>query len=259
MSELQRYGGFRRGVLRALLCVGLCAPQAGAADSITAFAASSLRDALGDIAEAYEAETGTDVVLVFAATSAIARQVALGAPADVVLLADDAWAQWLIEQGTMDAAIPFAGNRLVLIGREGDPSAEPVWEPDTIGARLEGGILAMAQVDAVPAGRYGKAAFISLGLWDGVASNVVQAANVRAALRFVQRGEADFGVGYASDLVALPDLRALYAFAPDTHPEIIYSGGSFTPQGTDFMTFIQSGPAQDTLSRWGFSRLGASQ
>lgn len=224
-------------------------PHLAQAEQITAFAASSLHDALGDIASAYEDQTGTKVTLVFAASSAVARQVAQGAPADVVFLADQDWAHWLVAQGTIERMVPVAGNQLVLIGRD----IAPLDDPDDIEALLGDGVLAMAQTDAVPAGRYGKAALVSLGLWDAFEPRIVQAPNVRAALRFVERGEAPLGIGYASDLVALPALSAVYSFAPDTHPQILYSAGVLTAQGADFMEFFQKDGGQKRLWHWGFS------
>ena len=212
---------------------------------------NGIRDALGDVAQTYEAEGGGSVTLVFAASSAIARQVDRGAPADVVLLADADWAAWLVQRGAVDTVVPFAGNRLVLVGRQADP-----FEIDDLPTRLGDGFLATAQVDAVPAGRYAKAALDAAGLWDTLAPRTVQAANVRAALRFVQRGEAPFGIGYASDLVALPDLAALYVFPADSHPAIVYSGASMTAQGSDFMDYLLEPDAQGTLSHWGFLPAG---
>jgi molybdate transport system substrate-binding protein len=255
MSPLQRFTRFSSHNLLLGFFALMACPQVVYAeiqpDTITVFAAASLRDAVGEVAQHYTAETGTEVVLVFAATSAIARQVAGAAPADVALLADQDWANWLVAQGTVAQVTAFAGNQLVLIGRDHAPIADP----QDIEAALGDGVLAMAQVDAVPAGRYGKAALVSLGLWDSVAARVVQAANVRAALRFVELGEAPLGIGYASDLVALPNLTQVYAFAPDTHPDIIYSAAQVSPKGADFMVYLQSVAAQDSLVRWGFSRL----
>lgn len=241
------------GWLRVLVVLVVVTPQVVFGDTITVFAASSLRDAVSDIATEFEAATGSETVLVFAASSSIARQVARGAPADVVLLADQEWADWLVAQQAVETISPFAGNRLVLIGG----GENTLTDAGEIRAFLGDGRLAMAQVDAVPAGRYGKAALMSLGLWGDLEPHVVQAANVRAALRFVERTEAPLGVGYGSDLVALPDLFEIYAFAPDTHPIILYSGAQVTPQGAEFMTFIQSIAAQETLARWGFLPLDA--
>ncbi len=222
--------------------------QTSRAETVTVFAASSLYDAVEDIAEAYKAKSGDDVRLVFGATSAIARQVAQGAPADVVLLADEDWANWLVGQGAVPSVAAFSGNRLVLVGRD----IAPIHDPAEIPELVKDGVLAMAQIEAVPAGRYGRSALGSLGIWYDLEPRVVQAANVRAALRFVQRGDAPIGIGYASDLVALPDLVEIYGFAPDTHTPIVYSGGVVSEQGTEFMAHILSHAGQDILAEWGF-------
>ena len=237
-----------RRVCKLVIGVGLLA-SAVQAEQVTVFAASSLRDAVREISQSYENETGTTVTLVFTASSTIARLVAQGAPADVVLLADRAWADWVIDQGILDRLEAFAGNRLVLITTSDALLSDAADLPSLLGA----GHLAMAQVDAVPAGRYGKAALVSLDLWDAVEPRVVQAANVRAALRFVERGEAAFGIGYASDLIALPALSEAYGFAEESHPPIQYYGGTVTPQGGAFLAFIQSETGQGVLGDWGFS------
>lgn len=245
-TEMKRFS--RLSLWLAAICV-LC-PNVIFAQQITVFAASSLRDALGTLAAEYERETDAEVVLVFAASSAIARQVAQGAPADVVLLADETWGHWLLDAGHIDQVIPFASNRLVLTARDATLAGT-----GDLAQILGDGLIAMAQVDAVPAGRYAKAALVSLGLWDSVEPRVVQAANVRAALRFVQREEVAFGIGYASDLIALPDLQEIYAFGADTHPMILYSGSHLTRQGDDFMTYLQSVTAQEIFGDWGFAPL----
>lgn len=228
-----------------LACWNAVAVQA---ESVTIFAAASLRDAAQDLSAQYAVQTGDEPVLVFAATSAIARQVAQGAPADVVLLADQDWADWLVGQADDWKTAPFAGNSLVLVSG-GEIKIDNI---DELPATLGFDVLAMAQVETVPAGRYGKAALENAGLWDSLSPQIVQAANVRAALRFVERGEAPFGIGYASDLVALPELNEVYRFAPDSHPPIIYVAAHGTPEGADFMTFLQSDSAQGILQTWGF-------
>lgn len=219
------------------------------AQDITIFAASSLREAVEDLAAEYEAQSGTGAILVFAASSAVARQVAQGAPADIALLVDQDWADWLVGQGRVAGSEPIAGNRLVIAGQRGQ---QPFSDPQRLVGALGRGVLAMAQVDAVPAGRYGQAALAYHNLWEQIDGQVVQAANVRAALRFVERGEAALGIGYSSDMVALPDLVTLYEFEPDSHPVILYSGAVITGAGDDFVSFVQSPKGQDILGRWGF-------
>ena len=218
------------------------------ADPITVFAASSLRDATEALSTQFEDTYGQNVVLVFAATSAVARQLSQGAPADVVLLADQEWGDWLVDEQVVEAIVPFAGNRLVIAGLDSTG-----FDVSDLAQTLGDDVLAMAQVNAVPAGRYGKAALETAGLWQTLFPQIVQAANVRAALRFVEQGEAPFGIGYASDLVALPTLTEVYRFAPDSHPSIVYVSAQATPEGGDFMSFLQSDAAQSTLQDWGFT------
>ncbi|WP_281983761.1 molybdate ABC transporter substrate-binding protein [Thalassorhabdomicrobium marinisediminis] len=251
---MKRLAGSAGRILAICGALWTLAGTPGAAEPVTIFAAASLRDAVGDVTAAFEAETGQDTTLVFAASSAIARQAAAGAPADVMLLADVDWADWLVEQGVLETVIPVAGNALVVVGRAPGQLESAQDLPDALGD----GVLAVAQVDAVPAGRYAKAALTSLGLWDALAPRAVQADNVRAALRFVERGEAALGIGYASDLVALPDLHEIYRFAAETHPPIIYAGGAITPAGAPFMAYLVEPAAQDILSDWGFLPVGAT-
>lgn len=243
-------GTWMRSIVFLSACLSVSGVSAARAEALQIYAAASLREAVTDMTNIYEAETGQEAVLVFAATSAIARQVQQGAPADVVLLADEAWAVWLVDNAVVDRLAPFASNRLVLVSQGARVQALP----DLVG----GPMIAMAQVDAVPAGRYGKAAFEGLGLWDDLASQVVQAANVRAALRFVERGEVPYAVGYASDLEAFPDLSLAHEFPLETYPQITYFGAAMTGEGRDFLTYIQSDTAKLVLADWGFSPLGAS-
>ncbi len=231
-----------------LLCAAGLLTGAAAAEPITVFAASSLRDAVEEMAEDFEAATGADVVTVYAASSALARQVALGAPADVVLLADRDWADWLVSEGVVSQAQDFASNRLVLLTRDGQAVDDMSEFPDI----LDDGLLAMAQIEAVPAGRYGRQALGELGLWSTLEARVIQAANVRAALRFVDLGEATYGIGYASDLVAFPTLVEAYAFPTDSHIPITYAGAAVTMEGAAMMAFVLSPDGQSVLARWGF-------
>ncbi len=232
--------------LAATFCAST--PRDAQAEEITIFAAASLREAVGLVAQRFEADTGHAVTLVFGASSTVARQVARGAPADVILVADEEWAGWLESENVVREMQPFAGNRLVLVAQAGAPALTG----ETLGPALTGTTLAMAQVEAVPAGRYGRAALLAMGLWAGLDHHVVQAANVRAALRFVERGEAGFGIGYASDLIALPALVAVYEFDADSHPPIVYSGAGITAQGQGFMDYLQSDIGQSALAAWGF-------
>ncbi|MEL6959759.1 MAG: molybdate ABC transporter substrate-binding protein [Pseudomonadota bacterium] len=230
--------------------------QVPAQDRVFIYAAASLQDAIDDATDVYENMTGIRVTPVYASTSAVARQIVAGAPADAVILADEEWGYWLAGQINLPAAVIVARNRLVLLGHPDAPMLSAI---DQLSQALGDSPLAMADVEAVPAGQYGKAALTALGLWEQLEGRVVQAADVRAALRFVASGDVPFGVGYASDAVAMPDLSVAFNFPTETHRAIFYPAYSLTPSGAGFVEFLASEDGQDVLTEWGFVRAEAAQ
>jgi molybdate transport system substrate-binding protein len=211
-----------RTPMRALI-LALLIPVPAAADEITVYAAASLKTALDQIATDWQTGTGDTVTLVYGGTPAMAKQIAQGAPADIFIAASADWMDYVIDAGLMqaDSRRDVLGNALVLVGPAG--AAPITLSPATDLAGLLGdGKLAMALVDAVPAGQYGKAALTTLGLWDSIAAQVAQSENVRAALALVAQGEAPLGIVYASDAVAEPRVSVVAAFGPGTHPPIVY-------------------------------------
>ena len=146
----------------------------------------------------------------YAASSALAKQIEEGAPADVFISADLAWMAYLSERDLTkkDTEVELLGNRIVLVApADSTAAAEIAPGFDLAGLLGDDGRLAMANVDAVPAGKYGKEALTSLGVWDGVADRVAQAENVRAALALVSTGEAPLGIVYATDADADPAVK----------------------------------------------------
>jgi molybdate transport system substrate-binding protein len=197
----------RRSLLLAIALGFLATPfiwaSARAAD-ITVFAAASLKNALDDAVKKYEAKTGDKVVVSYAASSALAKQIEQAAPADIFFSADLDWMDYLEPRKLIDATSrhTLLGNTLVLVAPK-DSTVSPVIENNfpLVQALGADGKLAMASVDTVPAGKYGKAALTYLGVWDAVAPRVAQAENVRAALAFVARGETPLGIVYATGQV----------------------------------------------------------
>lgn len=249
-------GGIR-DLLRARLIVLLLAlvPGAAAAD-VTVFAAASLGEAMTAAAASFEARTGTPVRVSAAASSSLARQIEHGAPADVFVSADAAWmdhleAAGLIAPGTRRTV---AGNALVLIGPAG---AAPL-EPGGIAARLGDGRLAVALVDAVPAGRYARAALERAGAWEAVAPRLAQTDNVRAALALVALGETPLGIVYATDAAAESRVDVLATFPEGAHPPIAYPAarvaGAEAPAEADAFLAHLSGPeGRAVLAAAGFA------
>lgn len=237
-------------------------PATASADSLLVFAAASTRDALDEIAALFERESGHDVTLSYAGSSVLARQIQNGAPADVFLSANSDWMDVLDTDNLLaeGSRHDLLGNTLVLIAH--DPAAAPVdLGSDTdLAARLGDGFLAMALVDAVPAGIYGKAALENLGLWQGVAAQVAQTDNVRAALALVSRGEARFGVVYGSDAVADPSVTLAATFPAASHPPITYPvaaiAGRDTAAAKAFLTYLSGDSARAVFAAQGFTMPG---
>lgn len=194
------------------------------AERITVFAAASLKNVLDEAAADWSARTGHTAVLSYAGSSRLARQIQRAAPADVFVSANAAWMDVLARDGLIRVGTrrDIAGNRLVLIAHGADAAPIALNRPGDLAARLGDGRLAMALVDAVPAGIYGKAALKSLGLWDTLAKRVAQTDNVRAALALVARGETAYGIVYQSDAAASDRVRVVATFPEGSHPAIVY-------------------------------------
>ncbi|WP_372580607.1 molybdate ABC transporter substrate-binding protein [Ruegeria hyattellae] len=233
------------------MLAALWAGPVRAAEPVLVFAAVSLKSALDEVAAQYEAETGNNVALSYAGSSALARQIEAGAPADVFLSANPDWVDRLVDQGLVRRrdVVPLLSNRLALVAPAQDGSAAGI---DALPDALAGGRLAMALVDAVPAGIYGKQALDTLGLWPAVREHVAQTDNVSAALRLVALGEAPLGVVYATDAQAEPRVRLVSLFPEESHDPILYPVAWLGAGGQGFFDYLQSPEAAAVFSRNGF-------
>ena len=238
----------------ACLCVG---PVQGGGDPLTVFAAASLKNVLDDVAADFEQSTGHHVTLSLAGSSVLARQIELGAPADVFISANGAWMDELEHAGALrpDTRFDLAANRLVLIAH--GPAEPVVLGPDLdLAGLLNGGHLSMALIQAVPAGIYGQAALQHFGLWADVAGQVAQADNVRAALAMVAIGHTPLGIVYATDALAENRVTAIATFPADSHPPILYPAaavaGHDSPAVGEFLAFLRSDAILQTFARHGF-------
>lgn len=224
-------------------------------------AAASLREALDDVGREYRRLHGHQAVITYAASSALARQVEAGAPFDLFLSADVEWMDYLAQRSLVVPTTRrnLLGNTLVLIAPRNGPAAASdlrIGPQFALAAALGGGKLAMANPDAVPAGKYARAALVRLGVWRSVETSVARAENVRAALTFVARGEAPLGIVYRTDALAEPGVRIIDSFSADLHPAIVYPVAllrtSTAPAATDFLAFLGGPPAQAIWRRHGF-------
>jgi molybdate transport system substrate-binding protein len=247
--------------LRTLACTAALMLSAlpAWAETVTVFAAASLKTALDAVATDWQASTGNTVTISYAGTPALARQIEQGAPADIFISASPDWMDSLQQGGTIQKASrrDLFGNTLVLVAH-GTGAALTIDANLDFAGILAGGKLSMAMVDSVPAGQYGKASLQSLGLWASVEPSVVQSENVRAALKLVASGEAPLGVVYGSDAIAAAadGVSVVGTFPPDSHPPILYPAalvtGSTSPAAIDFLDHLSSGAADAIFAGQGF-------
>lgn len=222
-------------------------------------AAASLQEALGEAADAWAGQRHPRPVLSFAGSSALARQVEAGAPADLFISADEAWMDHIDQRGLLASGSRrvIAGNRLVLIAPLDSPVKLRIAKGFPLARALGAGRLAMADPAAVPAGRYGRAALEALGVWAVVEPRVVRSENVRAALALVERGEAPLGIVYATDAAASRKVRVVGVFPASSHPPIRYPAAQLkTAKAKDasaFLAFLGSRQARVIFARHGFS------
>lgn len=252
----------RRALLGGLAATTALARMALAAEPpVTVFAAASLTDALKAAAAVWEGKGNPAVVLSFGSSSAIAKQVEAGAPADIFASADEKWMKYLTEKGLVatDTVQRPIGNDLVLVA-PADSTASIAIGPDfdLMGA-LGGGRLAIGDPKGVPAGTYGKQALTRLGVWDAVESQTAPAENVRAALALVQRGEAPLGIVYATDVRGVSDVKVVGTFPDDSHDPIVYPmaivAGHERPEVKAFFDFLLGAEARQIFNRYGFKTL----
>ncbi len=231
--------------------------HASGPEQVTVFAAASLKESLDEAAAAYGKASGTQVRVSYAASSALARQIEQGAPAQVFVSADREWMDYLQQRGRVDAASrrELLGNQLVLVAPAASTAKIDLARPGSVAAALGDRRLAVGQVATVPAGRYARAALQSLGQWDAVKPRLAEAESVRAALMLVARGEAPLGIVYASDAKAEPRVRVLATFPASSHPPIVYPVAALrgSPAAArDFVRWLSSPEARAIFVRRGF-------
>jgi molybdate transport system substrate-binding protein len=250
----------RRLSLLAVLLL-LFAPAARAQAPVTVFAAASLQDALRDLAAQWQARGQPAPRLSFAASSALARQIEQGAPADIFASADEPWMTYVQERKLiLDASrVSALGNSLALVAPVGS-SAQVTLARGTDLLALLGptGRLAMGDPAHVPAGRYAQAALDWMGQWPALAPRLARAENVRAALLLVERGEAPFGIVYGTDARASRGVRTVATFPAESHPPISYPfaitrRAAADPATRAVFAFITGPEAAPTWQRFGFT------
>lgn len=247
----------RRNLLLGIGAVAVAGKAAAAPRAPLVLAAASLQESMNAAADAWAAKGHVRPVCSFAASSALARQIAAGAAADLFISADEPWMDDVEKRGRIvpGSRVNFLGNRLVIVA----PAAEPPMRPYDVFRNLRNARVAIADPDSVPAGRYAKAALTSGGQWNAVSGNIVRGESVRAALAFVERGVATRGIVYATDARASSKVRTVAVFKENSHPPIRYRiarlKASTSPDAEPLRRFLLSREGRAIFQRFGFSSL----
>lgn len=244
-----------------LICLWLAlVPSAFAEEPapITVFGAASLTNVLQDLGDAFTRASSVPVRFSFGASSALARQIESGAPADVFVSADVDWMDYLQQRNLIQAASrhDLVANNLVLIAPATTTIELKIAPHFALAAALgPKGRLAVADVDSVPAGRYAKQALTHLGVWDDVEHRLIGAESVRVALAYVDRGEAALGIVYDTDALIDKNVRVVDVFPPDSHAPIVYPAALTRvakPEAERFLHYLRSPAASVTFKMYGF-------
>ena len=236
-------------------------PTVAQGGDVLVFAAASLKNALDAINAQWQKDTGKKATI----SSALAKQIEQGAPAQLFISADLDWMDYLAGKNLIkpETRSNLLGNRIVLIAQKDKARPVEIKTAFDLAKILGDGRLSMANVDSVPAGKYGKAALEKLGVWTTVSGKIAQAENVRAALLLVSRGEAPVGIVYQTDAAADPNVAIIGTFPEDTHPPIIYpialTANATHPDASAFLEYVRSAKAKPLFEAHGFSVLSGER
>ena len=256
------FAAIRRPILQsaalAVLLAGSGLQTQAQFRDVLVFGAASLKNALEEANNLFLFENGSGIKVSYGASSALAKQIENGAPADVFISADPDWMDYVAERKLINPETreKFLGNKLVLITGANSNVALTIGQNFPLAQALGNGRLAMADPAAVPAGKYGKAALEKLGVWASVANKVAPAQDVRAALLFVSRGEAPLGIVYQTDAAADKNVKIVATFPESTHPPIIYPiailAGSTNGVAPVYVQYLLSPKAAPFFEKQGF-------
>jgi molybdate transport system substrate-binding protein len=208
----------------------------------------------------FEEKTGHKVVVSYAASNSLAKQIEAGAPAAIFMSADIDWIEYVESRGLAvpGLRVDLLGNDLVLIAPASSPADIRIQRGFDLAGALGSGRLAIGNPNAVPAGKYAKAALQSLGAWDAVSHKVVNTENVRAACRLVSKGEAPLGIVYRTDAMGDKSVRVVDTFPANAYQPIVYPLvvlKKATPAGRSLASHLASPAMRSTWERFGFRSL----
>ena len=245
-------------LLAALWVLTLPAAFAQTNADTTIYAAASLKEGLDTLARQFARQGGGSVRMSYGASSALARQIEKGAPADMFISADLDWMYYLDQRKLILAGsqVNLLSNRLVLIAPADSKTVLTIAPDFPLAVALGVNRLAMADPASVPAGKYARAALQKLGVWPAIAPKLAPAENVRAALALVARGEAPYGIVYRTDAIAERKVRVVGEFPANLHPPIVYPAALLADRRSksidELLRFLQSAGARAVWREYGF-------
>ena len=248
----------RRSV-KLLFAVSLFSPMLHA-ETVKIYAAASLTNAVTDIAKLYEKQNpSADIVPVFGASSALAKQIEAGAPSDIYFSADQDWMNYLLQKQKIQAnqVKTLLHNQLVLITPIASKQQFKM-QPQFNFAQSFQGHLCTGQMESVPAGKYAKQSLIKLNWLNSLSGRIVGTDDVRSALAFVERGECQVGIVYKTDALISQKVKIAgtfpdYSHSPITYPIALTVQGTKNPSAVKFNQYLKHSPqAKKVFSQYGF-------
>jgi molybdate transport system substrate-binding protein len=236
-----------------------------AAEPVRVFAAITLKPVLDMIAEEYRRTSGGDVPLVYGPSPALAKQIENGATADLFFSADKEWMDELAQHRLIrpETVIELVTNHLVMIARAGGEHRLTIAQGFPLAQLIGAGPMAMCDPDSHPAGRYGKASLINLGVWQDVETKIARTENPLLAVKMVARGDAPFAIVFATDAATDLGVEIVGTFPDDTHPPILYpvamTAESRNPDVGAFLAYLRSPQALALFKEHGYPVLGQSE
>jgi molybdate transport system substrate-binding protein len=231
-----------------------------AEEQVRVFAAASLTNVFTDISVQWQKAGHPLPSISFGASSALAKQVDSGAPADLFASADLKWMDFLDEHRRIEAGgrVNLLGNSLVLIVPKGHPVTVRM-QPGFDFAGAFKGKLCTGEPGVVPVGIYAKQSLENLGWWQAIQQRIVGTDDVRTALAFVERGECPLGIVYATDAGMSDKVDVVATFPESSHAPIVYPVGLVKGGRTEakaFVDYLVHSPEAATMyEHYGFTRL----
>jgi molybdate transport system substrate-binding protein len=245
-------------LLGLILCQGSFFPV-HAREPLHIFAAASTIAPVTETSRLFSKLQGIAIIPVIASSGALARQIAAGAPAQLFLTADPKWLDWAVAQKVIDkkSRLVFLRNRLVLAAPKGSADTFKITEGFDLVAQLGNRRIAIADPAHAPLGTYSRAALRWLGAWKGIAKRALRLSDAAQARVMVERGEAAYGILYASDVIRNPRLKSAGYFPLRSHPAIRYEialtrNGAKNADARAFLNWLQDTNARKVFLKHGF-------